>query len=146
MIRLIHRSEMLASASLAHHARGMAIVVALWGTVSACGSPQSGGEPSPALDATPVAPVEVVPVEPEYVPTAEELAAAAAAEANSAWERAATLIAESQPGERAYAEIVSLMEQVGVVLTGRVRHVILQLHVFPQLAAVVESPGASSFR
>jgi tetratricopeptide (TPR) repeat protein len=112
MIRLVDKSEMLASASLAHHARGIAVVLALWGTVSACGSPQSGAEPSPALDVTPVAPVEVVPVEPEYVPTAEELAAEAAAEANSAWERAATLIAESQPGERPYAEIVLLMEQV----------------------------------
>lgn len=98
--------------AVAHPTRCMAVVVALWACLSACGSPQGGGEASASLDATPVVPVEVVPVEPEYVPTAEELAAEAASAANSAWERAATLIAESQPGERPYAEIVLLMEQV----------------------------------
>ena len=112
MIRLPNRVETSMSARFFHHAVAGTFATAILGTLSACGSPQSGNEPAASLEATPVEPVEVVPVEPEYVPTAEELAAQAAAEANTAWERAAAMILESQPGERPYAEIISLMEQV----------------------------------
>jgi tetratricopeptide (TPR) repeat protein len=93
-------------------ARSVSLVLVLLGTLAACGSPQTTPDEAAVVDTTPTEPVEVVPVEPEYVPTAEELAAQAAAEAESAWERAATMVAESQPGDRPYADIVSLMEQV----------------------------------
>jgi tetratricopeptide (TPR) repeat protein len=80
--------------------------------LSACGSPQATGpadvtETVEVVEVTPVEPVEVAPP-----PTAEELAAQAQAEADSAWSRATELVTSSEPGERDYAQIISLIESV----------------------------------
>jgi tetratricopeptide (TPR) repeat protein len=112
MNRLNQRNEPTVTTVFSERTCKTAFGAVLLGLLSACGSPQASVETAAAVETTPLDPVESTPVEPEYVPTAEELAAQAAAEADSAWERASTMVAESQPGDRPYAEIVSLMEQV----------------------------------
>jgi tetratricopeptide (TPR) repeat protein len=83
--------------------------VLLASLLAACGGSQTTEE---VVVAAPVAetvaettPVEVVP---ELTP--EEVAAQEAAAAEAAWESAATLVRESVPGERPYADIVGLLE------------------------------------